>query len=348
MAASILKFSNRDLYFPKAITQPQFGNRTVLANDEFQYVELWLKRNNQKDALFYWNQSKSFFQASKLLPSTSSPLTAYYCMMNAVKALLTVKAVSYADYHGVSGDNVLSRRSLENEISEIQNAGVLAALSKHLGEIEPNKSHSLHDILGNLPFIHRAFSLTHKDKSELFISIKNPMYMRHPIQNKVWWSAEVIGRDADRRVLRTLPPGFEIDEGVKDRVVIRRKSRVSWFPKQNATAQEKASSISRLQEYHRKLRCDVVPISAQSDLWYLKRRIAGTPSIQRYGVTLMMAAMHRLSELARYDPKGLSKHLSGSSNWLLTEFIELSPAQFIADIACEITGLEFRLAGVRR
>jgi hypothetical protein len=129
--------------------------------------------------------------------------------------------------------------------------------------------------------------------------------------------------------------------------VIRRKARIRWFPKKGASQDEKQRAIGRLHKYHRALRLDVVSISGPTGLWYLKRRIAGIPAIDRYGVTLMMTAMHRLSELARYDPKGLSAHLSGSSNWLLTEFIELAPAQFIDEIACEITGLEFRVPGVR-
>lgn len=80
----------------------------------------------------------------------------------------------------------------------------------------------------------------------------------------------------------------------------------------------------------------------------MKRKVAAIKIIERYEITLIMAAMHWLSELARYDPKGLVKHLEGQSSWLLTEFIELSPAQFMRLIACEITGLEFRMPGVRR
>jgi hypothetical protein len=268
-------------------------------------------------------------------------------MLNAAKTLLTVKGVVYSEYHGVSGEAIASRKSLENEMSEIKNAGILAELSKFLNEPEQIKVHSLEDILANLPFVHRAYSLTRREKSELFLALRNVAYVRHPTQDKVWLAAEVEGLDADRRVLRYLPSGFEIDEGIDDRRVIRRKSRITWFSKKGASNAEKDQAIRRLQEYHRKLRLDVVSISAPMGLWYAKRRIASIPAIDRYGLTLMMMGMHRLSELARYDPKGLSAHLSGAANWLLTEFIELAPSQFIDEIACEITGLEFRMPGVR-
>jgi len=60
-----------------------------------------------------------------------------------------------------------------------------------------------------------------------------------------------------------------------------------------------------------------------------------------------MAAMHRLSELSRYDPRGLMSYLEGRENWLMTEFIELAPAQFIDELVCEMTSLEFASAGIR-
>jgi hypothetical protein len=64
-------------------------------------------------------------------------------------------------------------------------------------------------------------------------------------------------------------------------------------------------------------------------------------------MTIIMAIMHRLSELSRYDPKGLLKYLGGKENWLLAEFIELAADQFIDELACEMTSLEFRMPGVR-
>ena len=51
--------------------------------------------------------------------------------------------------------------------------------------------------------------------------------------------------------------------------------------------------------------------------------------------------MHRLSELSRYEPITLSKHLSSQQNWLISEFIKGAPYQYINEIASEITGEEF-------
>lgn len=221
-------------------------------------------------------------------------------------------------------------------------------MSKYLDETEADNTHSLDDILSNLPFIHRAYSLTRNKDSELFIRIQRPRYVHHPTTDKVWFTAEVVGRQADRRVLRWIPPHFEIDEGYTEQRVIRSTHRVKWFPKRGADNAAKSAAIARLRTRHRKLRLDIVPISASEELWYLKRKLAGYKIIDRYGLTLIMMAMHRLSELARYDPKGLSRHLNGKENWLLNEFLRLAPAQFVDEISSEITGLEFRMPGVRR
>jgi hypothetical protein len=37
----------------------------------------------------------------------------------------------------------------------------------------------------------------------------------------------------------------------------------------------------------------------------------------------------------------------GKENWLLTEFIELAPMQFIDELVCEMTSLEFGTPGIR-
>lgn len=58
--------------------------------------------------------------------------------------------------------------------------------------------------------------------------------------------------------------------------------------------------------------------------------------------------MHRLSELSRYEPQTLNKHLNKDASWLLTEFITKSMYQFIDQISSEITGNDFRLTGFRR
>jgi hypothetical protein len=55
--------------------------------------------------------------------------------------------------------------------------------------------------------------------------------------------------------------------------------------------------------------------------------------------------MHKLSELSRYTPDGLSRHFECQHNWLISEFIEGAPPQFIDEVSSEMTGEEFMVPG---
>lgn len=345
MSSSELKISNRTAYFRKAITRPDFASESVLTRDAFEFVDLWLTRNCTA-ALPYWRQSKAYFDASRHLPVVSAPLTAYYCFLNATKALLIVKGVFFTDNHGVTGRRAPNaRRIIANEEIEIKGGGVLAALSSYLGETHSAKEFSVADALGNLPFIHRAYRHTFRSKPELFIPLRNPLDRRHPTDPYVWFSAEIRGKFADQRVLRTLPREFEVDAGISG-CVIRSRKRSKWH-RRGASPADKKAALTRLWTLHRRLRRQISFISAPLDLWYLKRSVAGAIVIPRSNLVIMFATMHRLSELSRYDPAGLGQYFAGPANWLLSEFIGLSPSQFIDEIACEMTSFEMRLPGVR-
>lgn len=345
MAAEELRIGNRAAYFRKTISAPDFESDRVLVRDAFEFTSLWLKRNCQK-ALPYWLQSKAYYEAGRSLPTVSAPLTNYYCFLNATKALLTVKKAKYSDYHGVSGDFNSSRRALINERISFHGGGVMASLANYLGENNKIVEYNLKEILSNLPFIHRAFRYTYRSHPEMFTPARRVIYRRHPTDRRIWLSANVDGRFADTRSLRTLPPELEVDKGFRTERVIRTKQRIRWFGRGETDASQK-QAILRLNTFHHKNRKTFVYISASPDLWYIKRKVAGSTRIDRYSMTLIMAGMHRLSELSRYDPAGLTAYFEGKENWLLAEFVELSPAQFIDEIVCEMTSLEFGLPGIR-
>src|SRR5262245_46404854 len=155
MPAQEFRIANRTVYFRKAIRTPDFASEAVLTREPFVFVELWLRRNCV-DALPYWEQARHYYMASRGLPPESPPLTLYYFFLNAVKALLIVKKVPYSDRHGVAGGfDPASRRTLSKEKVRIQQAGIMTALSKYLGEQEGDNEYTLTVLLANLAYIHR-------------------------------------------------------------------------------------------------------------------------------------------------------------------------------------------------
>lgn len=317
MPANELRIGNRAAYLRKAIRTPNFDSDSVLTRDAFQFAELWLKRNC-KEALPFWRQAATYASASKSLPPLAAPLTSYYCFLNAAKALLTVKKVNFSERHGVSGAyDPTAKRALSNEVIKLQNTGIMSALSRYLGEPETNTEHTLTDLLGNLPFIHRAYRHTFKSQRELFIPLRNVVYRKHPNDNYIWFSAEINGRYADKRSLRTLPTAFEVDLGYTDKCIIRTKKRVKWHAR-GADKANKEKAIARLSNLHQTARLDLSFISAPIDLWYIRREISGSPVIKRYGMTMIMAGSSRASSVTEPSMMKFSKMALtalASSSW---------------------------------
>jgi hypothetical protein len=338
MAYCIIEYLGKPLTVHKAIVSPEFNAKTVLVTDTWDFIDLWLKRNGPSRARFFWDQARQFFAATKGLPKESSPLTAYYGMLNATKALLLVKRLPFAEHHGVAGESVGKRFSISNEQVTFKSTGILSALCAFLGETVNGEQYSLRDLLYNLVYIHRAFSLSVPSCPELFVPIRNPQFVRSNRTNESWFCAELEGRHASMHTVNKLPAGFERDNSVTNRFIVRKKKRFAW------KARDKSCLIG-YGAYHRKLRKDLHYIYSSQRLWYLKRRAGPAGFIPRSSLPIAFAAMHKLSELARYSPDLLAKHFDGRYNWLLSEFIAVAPMQFIDSLSSEMTGYDFMPPG---
>ena len=334
-------YKGKPLTIHKAVTHPHFEEKTVLVTDTWDYVDLWLRRSKKDKARFYWQQAHSFYEATRVLPKIASPLPAYYCFLNAAKALLIAKSATFSDQHGVSGHTSPGKTSLSKEMVKFKSGGILAALCTHLGEPAGNITYPLSDILYNLPYIHRAYDLTFKSCKELFIPISSPVIVRAERTHEAWLVAELTGKYADGNTLTKLPNEFERELGGPNpkSFLIRRKARFNWEPR------KLTASVTRYRNYHRSLRSHLYYICGPQRLWYLKRGGNISSSIPRSSLTLTFAAMHKLSELSRYTPDRLARHFEAQHNWLLSEFIESAPLQFIDEVSAEMTGREFMRPG---
>jgi hypothetical protein len=344
MAFQDITFQGRVLRPRHAAVQPEFASETVLVSDPWDYVDLWLKRNHKEDARAFWEQAREFANAADMLPVTSAPLPAYYCFLNAVKALLNVRGVHASSQHGVTGASTAGKHSLDAEKVNFLSSGVLAGLCTVLGESTAAATYSLKDALYNLPYIHRAYCLTFTSRPELFFPIKNARFVRKSRSHEAWFCAELEARYDTMHTLGKLPATWEADSGAPIAGTIRLKKRLRWDGRRpNSSANQE-----RLRQYHQRLRVDVCYIFGPSRLWYVKRAKIGASWLSRSPLTLTFAIMHRLSELSRYDPLALRHHSERHHNWLLSEFVRVAPRQFIDEVASEITGSDFMLPGIRK
>ncbi|HCO20988.1 MAG TPA: hypothetical protein DIT47_08045 [Flavobacteriaceae bacterium] len=347
-----LQISKNEIVLKKSHHKPNFTSKTILTDSTWNYVEIYLrqfKTKESEEALFYWDQAKNFYEASKSLSIVSSPLTIYYCFLNATKALLRFKGQNFNLKHGVTGKRKDGQYVLQNETLTIKAKGVLSGLCAYLGEPIKNDepAHSLKDIFYNLSFIHRAFQLTFSSPSypELFVPIINPRYVFDKFRKVGWFEAQLECEHSNNRTNNNLI-GFGLDKNYENKTnyVIRRNKTFKWDCFRNKPTED---SLIALNKYHFKIRKQLRTIYGPNNLWYIKRTNLSTHIIDRSNLVLIFATMHRLSEMARYEPQSLLKHLEKNHSWLLTEFINKSPLQFIDEISSEITGNDFRATGFR-
>lgn len=59
-----ISYKSSNLTIHKAVTTPRFNEKTVLVTSTWDYVDLWLKRARKTEARFFWNQARSFYDAT--------------------------------------------------------------------------------------------------------------------------------------------------------------------------------------------------------------------------------------------------------------------------------------------
>ncbi|WP_295748632.1 YaaC family protein [Undibacterium sp.] len=346
MAHVSIKLNGREVKPHKATRSPEFGSLTVLTNNPWEYVALWLQRNNLPNALFYWSQARAFSSASDRLPVESAPLLHYYTFMNATKALLVAKGIPLIEGHGVGKHNILGAATnidLNNEGVEIKKKGVLPSLSLHLQELELTKRHSMKDLLFNIPCVHRTFCITYHGQDDMFIPLMDCQYVFDPASMQAYLIGKLSADYDDPLFMGRLPATLIPDPGRGSSRDIRSARAVTVSGPTLPTA----ADVAAITDLNCSLRPDLQYIAGSQTLWYAKANVIGPKRLQRSPLTLMLAAMHRLSELSRYHPMELKQFFAGPQNWLLNEFIQMAPSQFIDEISTEITGHQCMTPNVR-
>jgi len=327
----------------KATISPDFSARNVLTNSIWEFVSLWLKKKNQLDALLFWDQARYFAKASQSLPVQSSPLLHYYSFMNAAKALLVSRGITFSEHHGVRAHNMRPAGSgidLSNEGITILAKGILPSICDYFQDQEANKIHSLKDIFLNIPWVHRTYCLTYPTTSDLFISLRDCEYSFDTVTSRVHLSAKIGGDFSINDIHTYLPKAFGRIGGNGD-------IESTDYAQLSSGPEVTTSEINKMIALNLGIRKHLSFINGTHVLWYLKVASPGNVIINRSVIPLTLAAMHRVSELCRYRPRELNEFLSKEENWLLTEFINMASDQYFDEISSEITGHQFLPPNVR-
>lgn len=333
----------------KSVRSPKYGSKPILTDSCWEYVFLFLTRQSTSgtsDALFYWEQAHSFYLASKSLPDSTRPLTSYYCIVNAAKALLRYKGIDDQQLknHGISSVRSESNKTnIKEAYTAVKGAGVLPQLSHYFGYSFPSEHYSIADLLYNIPCVHRAYCITFS-KPEIFVPIINPVFVKKENPKENWLKFEVKGRYANTKALKSIPSKFEHDISVRNEYTLRMKKRFYWDIHKSL---DKRKNV--LNKYHQKTRSFLYYICGESKLWYIKKHNDTNSKLEQApSSVLIFCVFHWLSELVRYKPKLFNKYMKSRQNWLLHEFIDSALEQFVDEISYEITGEDIMCTGYRK
>lgn len=348
----VIKRNNRSIGLLKSHQNPDYLSRTILSDSVFDYVELWLSNHSSKQtsyskALFYWKQSKYFYEASIKLPIDAQPLTAYYSCLNATKALLAIHNIDLDNIgHGVSASRIATTGKITSDKITFTGSGVLFQLSKLLNESTVKQDYTIQDLLYNLPCIHRTFTISVPNLTELFIPISNCQYeLTNPDNFRSHLYFQIDDKYTHPNMLKNIPVFFERTFLNDDcHVYFRVKKHFTWNKHDNITER-----FTELTNYHCKIRKYFHFITSHQMLWYIKKDLPrNNHIIDRSSLTIIYAVMHWLSELVRYNPCVFSNLMKSKHNWLLREFMAKSLPQFIDEISSEITGANIMCTGIRK
>ncbi len=349
MAYKEICVKNKPCELMKTIEKPKYGSKTILTDSCWEYVALFLKRQSiagASDALFYWEQAHSFYRASKTLPDSACPLTSYYCILNATKALLRYKGVEDTKLksHGISSvRNESEKTNIKEAYTAVKGAGVLPELARYYSFDIAAGQYSMAQLLYNIPCVHRAYCITFS-KPEIFIPVARPVFVKKDNSREAWIKFEVHGRYANTNTLKSLPVKFERDIGVTNRYTVRMKKRFYWDIHKPIDERKNA-----LNNYHVKTRNYLYYIYGESKLWYIKKQVSGNDVLELSPSSILIfCVFHWISELVRYNPKLFNKYMKSKQNWLLHEFINNALDQFVDEIGCEITGEDIMCTGYRK
>ena len=371
------QFNSRFIRMGKSYTYQNHQSSTILTDDTFTYIDFYFSSHKKamkykgKDIKekygdpdkynfkFYWKQSMSFYQAAKSLPIESSPLASYYSMLNAVKSLIAFREpyvdnfVTDFNQHGLHEDNSSAGEGLDTICVKRKQKGVFChfgkTLEKDFEKLWPaGTSWSIKELLYNLAFMHRAYTVTYssskgKKVPEQFFPLKAGKSPFYTVSNdgKLYMIAEL---DSGRfsPMVTALPPSVRTT--IPDSLM---SSHGFWVRSKLGARRNPKSLSTEFKALNQDLRRNFQYIKSGKRLWYLKQALDSGNSINMNSMLIILATMHRFSEIVRYKPEQLARLLNSKENWLIHEFLTMALDQFIDEIATEITGQDIMCTGTK-
>lgn len=321
------------------------GEQQILTSDPWAFLNSYLQvrlsnsRGNNKikieRAMYYAGLAEDFYKAAEDIPLPAKGALLYYGMLDLVKCFLSLKDVPLESTHEHHGLMLPLGKEHTIEVkSNIKGAvNIFAEFSKHLGK-PVTRTHEVNfqQALSHVPEIHSIYSgLGHIKKRKLLpISIEFQVNTtRDKIFTEIVYQKEQEAKVEVAKFLKGEREKYFKEGFPRDKMVVYRASRRKSYTQDNIHRIYK----NILSEYKK---LDIVPILTKQGYRYYVDLRPG--DLAQLSYTLL--AMFYLGSAARYRPSEIKSLLEGELRPLVSEFVSLSPKQFLYQMISLTTNKE--------
>ena len=335
---ALLKYNKLRFSFSKL----KAGDAQILTSDPWSLINSELQNQLHncpeeskiffKRALYFSSLAESFYKAANniLLPTKATLL--YYGMLNLVKCFLSIKHIELETVHEHHGLTLPLNTSKTIEIKPATNQAVyiFSKFSELLGQkINSSITITFEEAIQNIPEIHSiSHSLDVIKKRSLLpiqVSILTDRNTKSKLFSEIRFEKEQETKVDITKFLKHKRKTYFMKDDRGDNLTFVYQSKIKKTYNKN-TINEKYQEI--LNEYKD---FDLAPILTSTGYRYYVA--LNNPKLPHLSYSLL--CMFYLGSIARYRPSEADSLLKGTLRPIISEFVNLSPNQFLYQL-CSI------------
>jgi hypothetical protein len=310
-----------------------------------------LDQENAARASAYIDQAFDFFEAAANPRKSSRPLLYYYSFLNLAKVVILHKRgvrLPLAVKHGLRDAKANVKKRLRFEGQKVQFSNIdrgshsefFPELILTLGGSAAlcGRSFRVVDLLGQIPGIHRTYCSVVRTRPN-FMPIKEIEFFSDG--KKVWALLRIESSKKDKDVGDALPELRRRDKfkSLFHQVTPDKKDKdETWFMTDQVPGSGRGidKAIERISRELRSI--GIYAILTHHGYRYYLANIS--PKCLVPQLCSIYAVMFYLGSITRYKPHDFEKIVSRNYEWLVAEFLETQPMQFLYLLASHIAGVE--------
>lgn len=321
------------------------GEQQVLTSDPWSFLNSILQlrlnkaRGNNKAkierAIYYSGLAEDFYRAAEVSPLPAKGALLYYGMLDLVKCYLSLNGVpleSTHEHHGLLLP-IGKQQTIEVKGKMKDAVNIFYEFTRLLGKpISGGHEIRFEQALSHVPEVHSIYiSLGHLPKRKLLpVNIEFQVNeARDKIFTEIIYQKEQEAKVEVNKFLKGEREQYLKEGYPRDKSVVFRAARRKSYTQDNIHRIYK----NILEEYKK---LDIVPIlTRQGYRYYVDLRPGNLPQL-----SYSLLAMFYLGSAARYRPLEVRSLLEGELRPLVSEFVSLTPKQFLYQMVSLTTNSE--------